>query len=227
MLNLLKLSGAHRLLITGTTLRELLQGTKELVSSNSELPYEVIFEEVPSLGQLYPEQGMVKAEANLEYPWVESSYPKPEETAVYLHSSGSTGLPKAIPVSHGMMVHSFCESFALHRPPVTHLTAILHVCSYSLRSYCLLDLQELSSPPPCWRHGLTPLPHHGLFNTFCHAPVRFNVYSSFPPQSNQARCITNASHPRRHDQTLSTHSLEFGGPGSNVFTNLFQGGKIY
>ncbi|KAF8823243.1 hypothetical protein HHX47_DHR10000178 [Lentinula edodes] len=107
VLNLLKLSGAHRLLVTGTTLRELLQGTKELVSSNSELPYEVIFEEAPSLGQLYAEQGTVKAEANLEYPWVESSYPKPEETAVYLHSSGSTGLPKAIPLSHGMMVHSF------------------------------------------------------------------------------------------------------------------------
>ncbi|KAJ4474501.1 acetyl-CoA synthetase-like protein [Lentinula aciculospora] len=110
VLNLLKLAGAHRLLITGTTLRDLLQETKELLASSSELghAYEVTFEEAPSLEQLYPKLGTEKAEDafKLEYPWV-SDYPKSEQTAVYLHSSGSTGLPKAIPVTHGMMLYSF------------------------------------------------------------------------------------------------------------------------
>ncbi|KAJ3786717.1 acetyl-CoA synthetase-like protein [Lentinula aff. detonsa] len=108
VLNLLKLSGAHRLLITGTTLRDLLRGIKETLSSDSELPYEVTFEEAPSLEQLYPKLGAEKAEDAFgqEYPWI-SEHSKPQQTAIYLHSSGSTGLPKAIPVTHGTILYSY------------------------------------------------------------------------------------------------------------------------
>ncbi|KAJ3970201.1 acetyl-CoA synthetase-like protein [Lentinula raphanica] len=110
VINLLKLSGSHRLLITGTTLRDLLHGIKEQLSSEAQdgRPYEVTFAEAPSLNELYPKLGNEKGEDvfGQEYPWLRE-HSTPHQTAVYLHSSGSTGLPKAIPVTHGAMLYSF------------------------------------------------------------------------------------------------------------------------
>ncbi|KIK64020.1 hypothetical protein GYMLUDRAFT_40242 [Collybiopsis luxurians FD-317 M1] len=120
VLNLLRVAGAHRLLITGHTLHELLQGIKDLAAS-SEPPYELSIEEVPAFHQIYPKHGTEKAEDPFEpYPWV-SSFPAQNKTALYLHSSGSTGLPKAVPISHGNMLYTFhpcVGSYAKYKVPL-------------------------------------------------------------------------------------------------------------
>ncbi|KAF7316041.1 Aminoadipate reductase [Mycena indigotica] len=61
---------------------------------------EILIEEMPTLGQVYPFLGRETAES----PFV--PYPSPQAVAPldsvtsYLHSSGSTGLPKPIPLTH-------------------------------------------------------------------------------------------------------------------------------
>lgn len=99
IVNLLKSSGAHRVLSTQSTLQELLQNIETELTSSSEPPYHVVFEEVPNLTTLFPYLGMETARDSFDsYPLL--AYPKPDECAIYLHSSGSTGLPKAIPITH-------------------------------------------------------------------------------------------------------------------------------
>ncbi|KAF9059347.1 putative nonribosomal peptide synthetase [Rhodocollybia butyracea] len=107
VVNLLRVSGAHRLLTTGTTLYELIHGITEKLAS-ADPAYILSIEEVPTISQLYPKLGNEKIADQFEafYPW-DSSYPTPQETALYLHSSGSTGLPKCIPLSHWMLYCGF------------------------------------------------------------------------------------------------------------------------
>ena len=87
ILNLLQKTGCRRLLVTQHTLKELLDSVRALDSSLS-------IEEIPSLNQLYPQQSPTFR----HYP----TLPKPsfESTAIYIHSSGSTGFPKPIPLTH-------------------------------------------------------------------------------------------------------------------------------
>ncbi|KAF9070475.1 putative aminoadipate reductase [Rhodocollybia butyracea] len=98
VVNLLKKSGAHRLLCTQSTLQDFLQNVKTELTSG-ETVYEVTFEEIPSLHDLFPRLGSETMKEPFElYP--HSSNPEPDDIAIILHSSGSTGLPKAISISH-------------------------------------------------------------------------------------------------------------------------------
>ncbi|KAF9019777.1 putative nonribosomal peptide synthetase [Rhodocollybia butyracea] len=107
VVNLLKVSGAHRLLTTGATLHELIRGIKEKLTS-TDPAYELSIEEVPIISQLFPKLGNEKVADEFEaFSLWKSIYPTPQETALYLHSSGSTGFPKCIPLSHWMLDCAF------------------------------------------------------------------------------------------------------------------------
>ncbi|KAJ3918426.1 acetyl-CoA synthetase-like protein [Lentinula edodes] len=102
VLNLLVKSGAHRLLTTYSTLKDLIDGIRLELQSNSST-FGFSSEEVPSLDKLYPNLGAETA-ADPFQPYPTCPIPlKPQETAMYLHSSGSTGFPKVIPLSHAAM----------------------------------------------------------------------------------------------------------------------------
>lgn len=71
---------------------------------------------MPNLRYVYPKLGVERVEDEFE-PYV-SPLPKQtaEDLALVLHSSGSTGFPKAIPQTHAMMTAwaAFRECFFFH-----------------------------------------------------------------------------------------------------------------
>jgi acyl-coenzyme A synthetase/AMP-(fatty) acid ligase len=92
-------SGAHRLLTTHATQQDSLRNLKvELMSDVSS--YDVAFEEAPGLREVFPKLGNETLEDPFEpYPPPFTRYPDREDVVAILHSSGSTGFPKAIPVT--------------------------------------------------------------------------------------------------------------------------------
>ncbi|KAJ3758360.1 acetyl-CoA synthetase-like protein [Lentinula raphanica] len=102
VVNLLVKSGAHRILTTHYALKHLINEIKAEISATN-TDFDVSFEEVPSLQELYPNLGKETAADSFNpYP-VSPCALSPHDTAMYLHSSGSTGFPKAIPLSHNAM----------------------------------------------------------------------------------------------------------------------------
>ncbi|KAF7341009.1 Acetyl-CoA synthetase-like protein [Mycena sanguinolenta] len=97
--HLLKNTSSHRVLTTKGSARLL-----ETVATNNAV-YELSIEEIPLLGQIYPHLG----HETTEHQFV--PYPSPttsislDDVALYLHSSGSTGLPKPIPQTHRNLIH--------------------------------------------------------------------------------------------------------------------------
>ncbi|KAJ3503559.1 hypothetical protein NLJ89_g8377 [Agrocybe chaxingu] len=106
---LLKDAGCHRLVTTRETLRPLIDEVEKLLASSL---YELALEEMPPLLEIFPKLGYEKEEDPFQlYPG--SSRPPLDDILMYLHSSGSTGLPKTIPQTFRTMVH--WASF----PPIT------------------------------------------------------------------------------------------------------------
>jgi len=96
-------------------LRDLLDAVKvELEATNT--THELAIEEVPSLGDIFPKLG-VETKDDSFTPFETDYKPKIDEIAMYLHSSGSTGLPKAIPQTHRILLHwmSICEWYHIIR----------------------------------------------------------------------------------------------------------------
>ncbi|PPR05125.1 hypothetical protein CVT24_010381 [Panaeolus cyanescens] len=103
VVNLLKKSNCHRMITTQTTLSGLLTDiTEELKNNDPE--FALTIEEVPRFDDIFPKIGC----ENEDDPF--TPYPGPatrpdlDELALYLHSSGSTGFPKAIPQTHRILV---------------------------------------------------------------------------------------------------------------------------
>ena len=104
-------SSCHRLLTTRTTLKDLLDRVKaEFEATNPS--YELFIEEIPSLHDIFPKLG-VETEDDPFTPFKTNRKPKLDEIAMYLHSSGSTGIPKAMPQTHQTLLDwtSICEAF--------------------------------------------------------------------------------------------------------------------
>ncbi|KAF7341014.1 Acetyl-CoA synthetase-like protein [Mycena sanguinolenta] len=97
--HLLKDTGSHRVLTTKCS------GCLVETVATENAAYELTIEEIPLLGQIYPHLG----HETPKHPFV----PYPSHTtsisldhvALYLHSSGSTGLPKSIPYTHKNLIH--------------------------------------------------------------------------------------------------------------------------
>ncbi|KAF5372278.1 hypothetical protein D9757_009652 [Collybiopsis confluens] len=102
--NLLKKTSARKLVITETTLSGVLQGLRaELKAADPSYkvdPSRII--EAPSLQEIYPRLG----KETVDDPFTPiPAVPTPDNSsmAVYLHSSGSTGLPKPIGFTHRVL----------------------------------------------------------------------------------------------------------------------------
>lgn len=107
--NMIRKTGCRRLIATRHSLGALLDGIRtEFASSPDGVDEELIdleIEEPPALAYAYPELGKETAST----PFV--PYPKADERPAndaimyYLHSSGSTGFPKPIPITYLTAVH--------------------------------------------------------------------------------------------------------------------------
>jgi len=102
-INLLKETSCHRLLMTRTTLKPLLdQIQSELASSDPDFTLSI--EEIPPLLEIYPKLGHENDQDPFElYP--AGPRPSVDDICAYVHSSGSTGLPKTIPQSYRVFIH--------------------------------------------------------------------------------------------------------------------------
>ncbi|KAF7430338.1 hypothetical protein PC9H_006043 [Pleurotus ostreatus] len=98
VIGLLKAVDCHRILGTNTSLKGLFAGIRAEVDKDDET-FSVSIEEIPSLREVYPHLGQERAGDAF------SPYPEHLTTAglssiaLYLHSSGSTGFPKVIPLT--------------------------------------------------------------------------------------------------------------------------------
>ncbi|KAG6852048.1 hypothetical protein C0991_003596 [Blastosporella zonata] len=102
--HLLKKTSCHRLITTPVTLRTLLDGVKAELAADAP-DFELSIEEIPSLAQLYPKLGNeTEGDPFERYPAPETRPPM-SDVAVILHSSGSTGFPKAIYQTHLIIAH--------------------------------------------------------------------------------------------------------------------------
>ncbi|KAF9000304.1 hypothetical protein BDQ17DRAFT_1427303 [Cyathus striatus] len=108
VVHLLKVTSCHRIIVTPVTLGSLLDDVQSLISQETpEFGLEV--EVAPMIAQLFPSLGKEDAEHPFS-PYPPHSRFKPTDICLYLHSSGSTGFPKAIP----QRVRSIVEWGASH-----------------------------------------------------------------------------------------------------------------
>ena len=93
-------TGCRRLIATRHSLATLLDGIRTEIASDALLADEFEIGEPPALAYAYPNLG----EETVSTPFV--PYPKADQRPVndaimwYLHSSGSTGFPKPIPITY-------------------------------------------------------------------------------------------------------------------------------
>ncbi|KDR70727.1 hypothetical protein GALMADRAFT_75816 [Galerina marginata CBS 339.88] len=103
VLHLLKKSDCHYLLATGNTLKAFLEGLTTEIDTH-EPGYQLIVAETPHFHEVYPKLGVECDEDPFTPHPSLRARPQMTDTAIYLHSSGSTGLPKAIPQSHALLI---------------------------------------------------------------------------------------------------------------------------
>ena len=101
-IKLLRDTSCHRLIATKETLKPLINEIEALASCDASYPLSI--EEVPSLSQIYPKLGHETLEDTFE-PCPEGPRASMDDILLYLHSSGSTGLPKSIPQTSLSLVH--------------------------------------------------------------------------------------------------------------------------
>lgn len=104
VVKLLKETDCHRIVSTSVTMKPLLDGINQQLVNEGQT-FSVDVEEVPPLNVVFPFLG-AESEADPFSPY--PGYPmRPElsSVALYLHSSGSTGLPKTIPLTQRNILH--------------------------------------------------------------------------------------------------------------------------
>ncbi|KAF9007727.1 acetyl-CoA synthetase-like protein [Hymenopellis radicata] len=147
---------------TSSTLGDLLSQTQlELEQHGKQLS----IHEMPLTQTLYPLLGRESSETAFEYYTTGTSPSSLSDVAFYLHSSGSTGLPKAIPQSHLSNLHwcSFqcVNDIALHRPAL-RINASMLPSFHTLGVYFqflvpMVTLRVINiSPPLCPSAGCLP-----------------------------------------------------------------------
>jgi len=97
-------SSSHRLVATCETLSNLIKDVKAEIFARDPT-YELSIEELPALDVIFPRLGVeIEGDPFIPYPAIETR-PALSEVCMYLHSSGSTGLPKCIPQTHKALIN--------------------------------------------------------------------------------------------------------------------------
>ncbi|CAK5265953.1 unnamed protein product [Mycena citricolor] len=103
IVHLIKATGAHRILTTHASYGHVIETLCADIAAQDPT-YELSVEEMPSLGALFPRLGReCQEDAFTPYPTLTSPS---TDTALILHSSGSTGFPKPIPLSHRALIET-------------------------------------------------------------------------------------------------------------------------
>ncbi|KAF9044190.1 hypothetical protein BJ165DRAFT_1479638 [Panaeolus papilionaceus] len=98
-------TSCHRILTTEKTLQGLVDNVRALYASSHPSGPHLIVDEMPPLLEIYPRLGCESVEDPFEpYP-KPSAKPSLDDVMIYLHSSGSTGMPKTIPHTYRSFIH--------------------------------------------------------------------------------------------------------------------------
>lgn len=96
-----KETDCHRILATRETLKSLFADLeKQLFETDS--TYNLVVDEIPTFTAVYPYLGRETLNDPFE-PYPTGPRPSLDDTNIFLHSSGSTGLPKSIKQTFRMM----------------------------------------------------------------------------------------------------------------------------
>ncbi|KAG6831500.1 putative NRPS-like protein biosynthetic cluster [Tephrocybe sp. NHM501043] len=153
--HLLKKTSCHRLVTTPITLHTLLDGVKAELAADAP-DHELSIEEIPSLSQVYPKLGSETAQDPFERYPAPTTRPPLSDVAVILHSSGSTGFPKAIYQTHLIISHwaafPCLIEFRDHKPRVRIAGMMLpsfHTLGvYTQILYTLVGVNSVGVYPP-------------------------------------------------------------------------------
>lgn len=110
IIKMVKETSCHRMIATQETLKSLVLDVQEqLLTEGSN--YQLSFEEMPAFPTVYPRLGKERMEDPFE-PYPAGPRPSLDDINVYLHSSGSTGLPKSIKQTFRIMIEwARCREF--------------------------------------------------------------------------------------------------------------------
>ncbi|CAK5265509.1 unnamed protein product [Mycena citricolor] len=174
IVHLLKSTGCHRVLTTRASLGNLVDVISELAAQ--ELSYELSVEEIPLLGELYPHLGRESAADEFTSYLVSDLTPRMTDIALCLHSSGSTGFPKPISLSHRLFLE------------ISALGALRQIKLYAPRF-------AIGTLPPfhamgCFMQLMVPLLNHG---TACILPPASTATEyRVPPNATSDLALHNA-----------------------------------
>lgn len=149
-IKLLKEATCHTLITTKETLETLIHEIKDQLAL-TDPNFVVSVEEVPPLVEIYPRLGHETLDDPFE-PYPTASRLSMDDILIYLHSSGSTGLPKSIPHTVLSIINwaSFRQFF------LKYLTIVCDQPQFYSTDY-------RNSRPPCTsedgRDGLAAFPH--------------------------------------------------------------------
>lgn len=103
IIKLMKETSCHRLITTKQTLQPLIHDIESDLES-LDPAYTLCIEEVPPLHEIFPRLGRETREDPFD-PYPRGVRPPLDSVSMYIHSSGSTGLPKTVPQTFKSMVH--------------------------------------------------------------------------------------------------------------------------
>lgn len=151
IIKMMRDASSHRLLTTQETLRPLIDEI-QLELSKAETPYIISLEEVPPLSEIFPKLGNETAADPFE-PYPKAPRPPLDNTAIYLHSSGSTGLPKTIRQTFRTLSH--WANFG-----VLPFDSNFRIFAYIMFSALVSEFRDYS--PPLTVAGMVLPPFHTL-----------------------------------------------------------------
>ncbi|KAF8971811.1 hypothetical protein BDZ97DRAFT_1913708 [Flammula alnicola] len=151
--HLLKKTSCHYIFTTHHTLKDLADNVANEFKS-TDPDYDLVIKEIPSLFQLFPEflENPIHDEMDsfAHYP-ADDRTPDLDDIALYAHSSGSTGLPKAIPKTHRTLVEFAAAPACLffRREPETPLARVraagMHLPPFHAMGFVMQTLLPLFS----------------------------------------------------------------------------------